>query len=204
MLHDQLRRIAPFSMAEALARHVLTTAEEGQYLQEPLLHCDLLGEAGTADAVAVPQSPVRRAPQSSIRKASPQAPLFRSESHPLTGRCMLRYRFCFTYMTTSPLANGLRFQSEGTDNCSLAFEIFFTNLLKTPNQTASKLGNYFTEPTTGNSNPHTTDMFTVLAQSFSTASTQIHSGPSPRLAQLVFLHLPCHYCPGCQVWSGPR
>ena len=129
MLHDQLRRIAPFSMAEALARHVLTTAEEGQqYLQEPLLHCDLLGEAGTADAVAVPQSPVRRAPQSSIRKASPQAPLFRSESHPLTGRCMLRYRFCFTYMTTSPLANGLRFQSEGTDNCSLAFEIFFTNL----------------------------------------------------------------------------
>jgi hypothetical protein len=51
MLHDQLRRIAPFSMAEALARHVLTTAEEGQYLQEPLLHCDLLGEAGTTSAV---------------------------------------------------------------------------------------------------------------------------------------------------------
>jgi hypothetical protein len=38
-------------MAEALARHVLTTAEEGQYLQEPLLHCDLLGEAGTTSAV---------------------------------------------------------------------------------------------------------------------------------------------------------
>ena len=51
MLHDQLQRIAPFSMAEALGRHVLTTAEEGQYLQEPLLYCDLLGEAGTTSAV---------------------------------------------------------------------------------------------------------------------------------------------------------
>ena len=34
MLHDGLQRIAPFSMAEALARHVLTSTAEGRYLQE--------------------------------------------------------------------------------------------------------------------------------------------------------------------------
>ena len=121
MLHDQLRRIAPFSMAEALARHVLTTAEEGQqYLQEPLLHCDLLGEAGTADAVAVPRSPVRRAPQSSIRKSSPQAQLREPPAHRKVYAEILILFHIYDDTAHSPL--GLRFQSEGTDNCSLAFK----------------------------------------------------------------------------------
>ena len=56
MLHDRhegLQRIAPFSLAEALARHVLTTAEDGKYLSEPLLHCDLLVAAGRPEAVVV-------------------------------------------------------------------------------------------------------------------------------------------------------
>ena len=52
MLHDNLQRIAPFSMSEALARHVLTSTEEGKFLTEPLLHCDLLLPDG-ADAAMV-------------------------------------------------------------------------------------------------------------------------------------------------------
>ena len=42
MLHGLQRRIAPFSIGEALAKHVLLSTEEGKYLQEPLLHCDLM------------------------------------------------------------------------------------------------------------------------------------------------------------------
>jgi len=42
MLHGQQRRIAPFSIGEALAKHALLSTEEGKYLQEPLLHCDLM------------------------------------------------------------------------------------------------------------------------------------------------------------------
>ena len=54
MLHDDLRRVAPFSMAEAFARHVLTSTEEGRYLGEPLLHCDLVLEGGgKAGAVVI-------------------------------------------------------------------------------------------------------------------------------------------------------
>ena len=30
-------------------RHVLTSMEEGKYLSEPLLHCDLLHDGGSAD-----------------------------------------------------------------------------------------------------------------------------------------------------------
>ena len=51
MLHDNQMRIAPFSMSEALARHVLTSTEEGKYLSEPLLHCDLLLADGQSEAV---------------------------------------------------------------------------------------------------------------------------------------------------------
>ena len=35
MLHGKERRIAPYSIAEALAKHVLTSADEGKYLQAP-------------------------------------------------------------------------------------------------------------------------------------------------------------------------
>ena len=38
MLHDNLQRIAPFSMAEALARHVLTTAVVGSHAPKPTPH----------------------------------------------------------------------------------------------------------------------------------------------------------------------
>jgi hypothetical protein len=51
MLHGLQRRIAPFSIGEALAKHVLLSTEEGKYLQEPLLHCDLM---------APPQGPPER------------------------------------------------------------------------------------------------------------------------------------------------
>ena len=43
MLHGEQHRIAPYSIAEALARHVLQSTLGGQYLHEPMLHCELLG-----------------------------------------------------------------------------------------------------------------------------------------------------------------
>ena len=52
MLHDGQQRLSAFSMAEALARHVLTSTEDGKYLSEPLLHCDLLLESLSAEAGA--------------------------------------------------------------------------------------------------------------------------------------------------------
>lgn len=58
MLHDSHQRLAPFSMAEALARHVLTSTEEGKYLSEPLRHCDLLIEEQRAEAASPPQNVV--------------------------------------------------------------------------------------------------------------------------------------------------
>jgi hypothetical protein len=60
MLHEGEQRLAEFSMAEALARHVLTSTEDGRYLGEPLLHCTLLieviedgGRGRSSDAVVV-------------------------------------------------------------------------------------------------------------------------------------------------------
>ena len=49
MLHGTARvslghaaQITAYSLAEALAKHVLQSAEDGKYLLEPLLHCDVL------------------------------------------------------------------------------------------------------------------------------------------------------------------
>ena len=56
MLHGEMHRIAPYSIAEALARHVLQSAEEGKYMHEPLVHCDLLGhvsEEGRSETVVI-------------------------------------------------------------------------------------------------------------------------------------------------------
>ncbi|KAL3920970.1 MAG: hypothetical protein SGPRY_005062, partial [Prymnesium sp.] len=43
-VRGERKRIVPFSLAEALARHVLESSAEGKYLHEPLLFCDLLGD----------------------------------------------------------------------------------------------------------------------------------------------------------------
>ena len=53
MLHGERHRIALYSIAEALARHVLQSTEEGKYLHEPLLHCDLLGEEGRSETTVI-------------------------------------------------------------------------------------------------------------------------------------------------------
>lgn len=53
LLHGEQKRIAPYSIAEALARHVLLTSDEGKYLHEPLVHCDLLGEEGRSETAVI-------------------------------------------------------------------------------------------------------------------------------------------------------
>ena len=52
-LHGEQHRIVPYSLAEALARHVLESSAEGKYLNEPLLHCDLLGEESRPDTAMI-------------------------------------------------------------------------------------------------------------------------------------------------------
>ena len=60
MLHGTARvslghaaQITAYSLAEALAKHVLQSAEDGKYLLEPLLHCDVLQQEGQTDALVV-------------------------------------------------------------------------------------------------------------------------------------------------------
>lgn len=53
MLHGEHNQIAAYSIAEALAQHVLQTTDEGKYRHEPLVHCDLLGEEGRSETVVI-------------------------------------------------------------------------------------------------------------------------------------------------------
>lgn len=54
MLHGPRHRIAPYEISEALAKHVLQSAGEGKYLQEQLLHCELIqAEPDSKEALVV-------------------------------------------------------------------------------------------------------------------------------------------------------
>jgi len=53
MLHPSQPLLVPYALGEALAQHVLQSAGEGKYLQEQLLHCDLLQAAGGSTVVVL-------------------------------------------------------------------------------------------------------------------------------------------------------
>jgi len=53
MLHGPQHRITAYKLAEALAKHVLTSAGQGRYLQEQMLHCALFQPDRASAAVVV-------------------------------------------------------------------------------------------------------------------------------------------------------